>query len=172
MQSGGLTARMATGRSVLGAALFACLLAAILGCGAPATRQPVQGELAAEPPADGARPVNINEQLVATTMDAAGLVAPYRVIGIRLGVLGDLKGFSVADRAAVAAWQGTDRTELDDTAWQVQLVGTQPTTCPDRSCLDRSIQVEAYVSQLGRYVIAITMRPLATGDPLDPSSGG
>ncbi len=160
---------MAPGRVVLSAALFAGLLAGTLGCGGPATRQPVPAERAAEPPADDARPVNINEQLVATTMDAAGLVAPYRVLGIRLGVLGDLKGISVADRAGVAAWQGTDRTELDDTAWQVQLVGTQPTTCPDGSCLDRSVQVEAYVTQLGRSVIAISMRPLLPGDPLIPS---
>ena len=120
----------------------------------------------------GSRPVNINEQLVATTMDAGGLVAPYRVIGIRLGVFGDMKGLAGDARAAAADWLGAGRTELDDTVWQVDLVGTQPARCPDGSCPERTTRVEAYVTENGRYVIAIAMRELLPGDPLIPLRGG
>ena len=83
-----------------------------------------------------------------------------------------LKGLAIDDRAVPADRLIAGRTQLDDTVWQVDLVGTQPTTCPDGSCPDRTIQVEAYVNQRGRFVIAITMRQLFPGDPLIPSGGG
>ena len=173
MRSHGLTARRAPVRAVLRAVLCAGLAIATLGCGEAAAPTPAPAALVDEAPPAIARPVNINEQLVATTLGAAGLVAPYRVIGIRLGTLGDLKGVAMADRAAVAAWQGTGRTTLDSTAWRVELVATQPVAaCPDGACAARAVHVEAYLSQQGRWVIAIAMQPLAPGDPLIPSAGG
>jgi hypothetical protein len=171
MQSDGLAARRRPVRVVVRAGLVAGILIGILGCSETPTRPRDTAEPAADTPMVGSRPVNINEQLVATTMGAGGLVAPYRVIGIRLGVFGDMKGLAVDDRAAAADWLGAGRTELDDTVWQVDLVGTQPPRCPDGACDDRTIRVEAYVTENGRYVIAITMRELVPGDPLIPGGG-
>jgi hypothetical protein len=169
MQSDGLAARKAPVRAILRAALVAVVIGTLSGCGEAPTRS---AETVDPDAVVMARPVNINEQLVATTMGAAGLVAPYRVIGIRLGVFSDLKGIAVDERPTAAGRQGAGRTGLHDTVWQVDLVGTQPTLCPDGACPDRATRVEAYVTENGRLVIAITMRQLLPGDPLIPAGGG
>jgi hypothetical protein len=159
---------------VLRAVLVSGLAIGALGCGeavAPAA-VPVAPAPADGGPAVANRPVNINELVVQTTMVSSGLVAPYRVIGIRLGVLGDLQGVDMADRAAVAAWQGTERTDLDLTAWKVELVGSQPPTgCGSGACGGRFAYVEAYLTDNGRSILEITMHPLPPGDPRLPPGG-
>ncbi len=159
---------------VLRAVLVSGLLIGTLGCGAAVTSEAVP---VARAPGDGGpgvanRPVNINELLVQTIMVSAGLGSPYRVIGIRLGVLGDLKGVALADRAAVAAWQGTVKTDLDLTAWKVELVGSQARVdCGSGACGDRFAYVEAYLTGNGRSILEITMHPLPPGDPRVPPGG-
>jgi hypothetical protein len=166
MQSGGLAARRDPVRAVLRAVLSALAVVALSGCGDTVALLP-------DPePGVGPRPVNVNEELVAMTMDMAGLVTPYRVVGIRLGVLGDLRGVAPAERVAVAAWQGDDTTALDLAAWKVELVGTQrPAVCGTTACDARYTLVEAFVAQNRKSVIGITMRQLLPGDPLIPSDG-
>jgi hypothetical protein len=159
---------------VLRAVLVSGLLIGTLGCGEAVT--PVAVPLAPAPAGGGPdvanRPVNINELVVQTTMVSSGLVAPYRVIGIRLGVLGDLQGIDMADRAAVAAWQGTATTDLDLTAWKVELVGSQSSTaCGSGACGDRFAYVEAYLTDNGRAILGITMHSLPPGDPRVPPGG-
>ena len=167
MQSGGLAARKAPVRALLRAAHLTVVIVALSGCGDAVSRLPPDPD-----PGIVARPVNVNEQLVAMTMTMAGLVTPYRVVGIRLGVLGELRGVPVDERASVAAWQGADTTELDMAAWKVELVGMQqPSACGATRCDARYTFVEAYVAQNRRWVIGITMRQLLPGDPLIPSGG-
>jgi hypothetical protein len=170
MRSGGLATRKVPIGVVLRGALVA-LLTTTLACGGPAARPPgPAAPLAGQAGPAQAGPVNVNERLVALTMDMAGLVTPYRVVGIRLGLLGELDGTASADRAAGADRLALARSDLDIQAWKVELVGAQrESACPDGACLDRFVFVQAYIARNVDHVIGITMRQLLPGDPSIPA---
>src|SRR5262245_50001436 len=102
MRPHGRTTRRIPTMSALRVVAFAAVVVAAAGCAAsPAP---------ARTPAD---------RVLAETVRAAGLVDPIHVLDVRLGVLWDLKGVTPDARAALAAWQGTARTALDEQAWKV-----------------------------------------------------
>ncbi len=150
-----------------GLALCLALLIGTIGCGSPGGAAPMPVIQAVAPRG----PVNVNEALVDRTIGLSGLVQPYRVIAIQLGILGELQGVMEADRAGTAPRPGTPRSNFDEQAWKVTMVGAQAAACDPGSCSDRFTYVEAYLSQDLRWVWGISMRPLVPGDPLIPSGG-